>query len=106
MPIQENVSLQPYNSFGIKSAAQTYFNTSPAKLTPAQAALLIGMLKGPSLYSPIRHPDNALRRRNTVLAMMQKAGYLGATETAEMQSKDLELKLITDFTIHLLDYVS
>ncbi len=86
------VDFGSFNNFGIKSAAQTYFNTTPAKLTPPQAALLIGMLKGPSLYSPIRHPENALARRNTVLSMMKKAGYLSEVETEDFQKKDLGLK--------------
>ncbi|KAF5276632.1 hypothetical protein FQR65_LT16254 [Abscondita terminalis] len=45
-----------YNTFGIKSAARTYFNTTPDKLTAEQAALLVGMLKGPGVYSPVRYP--------------------------------------------------
>ncbi len=86
------VDFGSYNNFGIKAASQTYFGTSPAKLTPPQAALLIGMLKGPTLYSPVKNPGNALKRRNTVLANMQKAGYLGEEETQEFQSKPLNLK--------------
>ncbi len=40
------VDFGSYNSYGIKAAAQTYFNTTPAKLAPEQAAVLVGMLKG------------------------------------------------------------
>jgi penicillin-binding protein 1A len=64
------------NSFGIKTASLKYFNKTPDKVTPAQAALLIGMLKATSSYNPIKNPERALERRNTVLGQMQKYGYI------------------------------
>jgi len=85
------VDFGAYNTFGIKSAARTYFNTTPDKLNPAQAAVLIGMLKGPSLYSPTRNPERALARRNTVLNNMRKAGFLSDGETEQFQSTPLSL---------------
>ncbi|MGV3706852.1 MAG: penicillin-binding protein 1A [Arcticibacter sp.] len=85
------VDFGSYNSFGIKSAAQTYFNTTPNKLSPEQAAVLIGMLKGPSWYNPVRNPDRSLARRNTVLENMGKAGYLSDPETEELKQKPLVL---------------
>lgn len=85
------VDFGSYNSFGIKSAAQTYFNTTPDKLNPEQAAVLIGMLKGPSWYNPVRNPDRSLARRNTVLENMGKAGYLSDPETEELKQKPLVL---------------
>ena len=85
------VDFGAYNTFGIKSAARTYFNTTPDKLTPDQAAVLIGMLKGPSYYSPTHNPERALARRNTVLDNMRKAGYLGDEETEKFQQLPLKL---------------
>jgi penicillin-binding protein 1A len=85
------VDFGAYNAFGINTAARTYFNTTPAKLTAPQAALLIGMLKGPSLYSPIRNPERSLIRRNTVLNNMERAGYLSETETEQFKKQDLGL---------------
>jgi penicillin-binding protein 1A len=85
------VDFGAYNAFGIRSAARTYFNTTPAKLTAPQAALLVGMLKGPSLYSPIRNKERALARRNTVLSNMRKAGYLSESETEQFQQQGLDL---------------
>ena len=58
------------NSFGIKVAAKTFFKTSPDSLSIAQASLLIGLLKAPTSYSPVLNPENALRRRNTILDLM------------------------------------
>jgi penicillin-binding protein 1A len=66
--------------YGINVASQTFYGKKPTKLSIAEAALLVGMLKGPSLYNPVNHPERALIRRNTVLSQMVKYNYL--TETA------------------------
>jgi len=57
---------------GIQAAAQTYFGKDQDNLTVDQAALLVGMLKNPSLYNPLRFPDNATARRNIVLEQLTK----------------------------------
>ena len=57
-----------YNAVGIQSASYVYFYTTPSDLKLEQAAMLVGMLKNPSLYNPIRHPQRAMNRRNTVLS--------------------------------------
>ena len=58
------------NAFGIKTAAKTYFNTTPKDLTTEQAAVLVGMLKATTYYNPLANPENSLRRRNVVLQNM------------------------------------
>jgi len=83
------VDFGAYNTFGIKSAAHTYFNVTPDKLTPDQAAVLVGMVKGPGVYSPIRHPDRALARRNLILGLMEKQGYLSGGQLEELKAKPL-----------------
>lgn len=85
------VDFGSYNTYGIKSAARTYFSTTPDKLRPEQAAILIGMLKGPSLYNPYRNPERALLRRNTVIENMNKANYISDEE--EERLKKIPLKL-------------
>jgi penicillin-binding protein 1A len=85
------VSFGAYDIYGIKSAALTYFNTTPDKLAPDQAALLIGMLNAPGLYSPIRHPDKAVARRNLVLQRMGQANFLSTGQVEEFQQKPLGL---------------
>ncbi|MBP3942366.1 penicillin-binding protein [Sphingobacteriaceae bacterium WQ 2009] len=87
------VDFGAYNTFGIKSAARTYFNTTPDKLTAEQAALLVGMLKGPGVYSPVRYPQNALNRRNSVLANMYASNFISAEEKSAATEKPLGLKL-------------
>lgn len=58
------------NAFGIKTAAKTYFNTTPKNLKPEEAAVLVGLLKATSAYNPRINPKNSLKRRNTVLDNM------------------------------------
>ncbi|HRZ77897.1 MAG TPA: transglycosylase domain-containing protein, partial [Bacteroidales bacterium] len=63
-------------AFGIKSAARTFFGEDPDSLSIEQSALLVGILKAPSALSPVKHPDRAMERRNTVLGQMEKYGYI------------------------------
>jgi penicillin-binding protein 1A len=85
------VDFGSYNTYGIKSAARTYFSTTPDKLKPEQAAILIGMLKGPSYYNPHRNPERALLRRNTVLENMNKASYISDAEVESLKQLPLVL---------------
>ncbi len=79
------------NTSGISSAASTYFNTTPAKLTPDQAATLIQMLTAPTANSPIRHPARALGNRNFTLGRMVQEGYLTQEEADKCKAKPLGL---------------
>lgn len=85
------VDFGAYNTYGIKSAARTYFSTTPAELSPEQAAVLVGMLKGTTLYSPIKNPKNSFSRRNTVLENMRKAEFISREEADELKAKPLVL---------------
>ncbi|WP_333866139.1 penicillin-binding protein 1A [Sphingobacterium sp.] len=87
------VDFGAYNTYGIKSAARTYFNTTPDKLTADQAALLVGMLKGPGAYSPVRYPEKSRTRRNTVLNNMVAANFISAEEATKAKEKPLGLEL-------------
>ena len=80
-----------YNAVGIKSAAQVYFSTTPSELKVEESAMLVGMCKNPSLYNPVRRPQNARDRRNTVLSQMAKYGYLTEAERDSLQALPIEL---------------
>jgi penicillin-binding protein 1A len=80
------------NIFGIEVAAQRFFQKKPNKLRIQEAATLIGTLKGTSLYNPVRHPDRALTRRNTVLSQMVKYGYIKKRTCDSLQKTPLALK--------------
>lgn len=60
------------NAYGIKTAAKTYFNTTPDLLNYEQSAVLVGLLKATNTYNPRINPKNSLRRRNVVLQNMLK----------------------------------
>ena len=64
------------NSFGIKTAARTYFGITPDRLNYEQAATLVGLLKATSSYNPRLHPKASLTRRNTVLQNLYDHGGL------------------------------
>ncbi len=64
------------NSFGIKTACRTYFNTTPDQLTYEQAATLVGLLKATSSYNPRLNPQNSTKRRNVVLTNLYEHGHL------------------------------
>jgi len=63
-------------SFGIKSASRTFFNSTPDSLNMQEAALFVAILNAPTRYSPVRNPENALRRRNLVINQMYKYDYI------------------------------
>lgn len=68
------------NAFGIKTAAHTFFNVKPSQLNIEQSALLVGMLKAPTYYSPMAHRDRAFERRNTVLGQLVKYKQISQNE--------------------------
>jgi penicillin-binding protein 1A len=63
-------------SFGIKSAARTYFNKTPMELKVEEAAMLVGVVNAPTRYSPILNPEASLKRRNVVLTQMARYDYI------------------------------
>lgn len=87
-----------YNAVGIKSAAQVYFNKEARNLNLQESALLVGMVKNPTYYNPVRHPDRAITRRNTVFVQMEKAGLI----TEEQRDSLSQLPLGLDF--HRIDH--
>jgi len=78
-----------HNSYGIKTAAKTYFNTTPRELTTDQCAVLVGMLKATTLYNPISNPENSKRRRNVVLNNMVDKGDLARTAYDSLSVKPI-----------------
>lgn len=79
------------NVYGIRNASLTFFNKTPDSLKVEEAAVLIGMLKGNTLYNPRRNPDNSFNRRNTVIDQMERYGYLNSQEASEIKKRPLVL---------------
>jgi penicillin-binding protein 1A len=102
------------NAYGIKVAANTFFSTTPDSLTVNQAALLVGLLKAPSYYDPIRHPARALKRRNVVLAQLHRCHFIAASTYEKLKEEPLNLcytmekhdrGLATYFRAHVRDFL-
>ncbi len=81
-----------YNAVGIQSASQVYFSTTPSELKLEEAAMLVGMCKNPSLYNPMRYPERATGRRNTVLSQMEKYGFIDEATRDSIAAIPLQLK--------------
>lgn len=99
---------------GIRSAAKVYFGKEPRNLTIEESAMLVGMLKNPSLFNPVRRPEKVKERRNVVLHQMVKNGYLEETAKSKLENKPLVLKfhpeshldgMATYFREYLRDYM-
>ncbi|HYC87042.1 MAG TPA: transglycosylase domain-containing protein, partial [Chryseosolibacter sp.] len=83
------------NAYGIKVAAETYFNKSLAKLTVQEAALLVGMLQGTHRYNPVQYPERAIRKRNQVLAKLYRHRYIKTQEDLDsLRSLPLQLDFV------------
>ena len=80
------------HAYGAEAAAQTYFSKHAGELGLAQAALIAGLPQAPSIYDPFRRPDEAVRRRNEVLAAMLDSGYIDQAQYAKAVAAPLKLK--------------
>ena len=83
------------NAFGIKTAAKTYFGTTPKDLTADQAAILVGLLKATTYYNPRINPQNSMNRRNVVLNNMLKHNHLTQEAYDTLKVKTVKL----DFSV-------
>lgn len=79
------------NAYGIRMASRTFFNKIPDSLRLEESALLVGMVKGPTRYSPVRNPERSLTRRNVVLSQMVKYGKLTKQEYDSISQIPLQL---------------
>lgn len=80
------------NTYGIKTASRIYFDKEAKELAPTDAALLVGMLKGTSLYNPRKNPVKALERRNVVLGQMNKYKFLSKDSLTLLSQQPIKLK--------------
>src|SRR5712671_3363638 len=85
-----------HGAYGYEAASEYYFSKPAKKLTLEEAALLAGLPKAPQYYSPITHPERALRRRNLVLNAMLEDGKITAAQAADAKSKPIALNLQKD----------
>ena len=82
--------------YGFEAASEFYFSKPARNLTLAEAALLAGLPKGPGVYSPINHPDRAMKRRNLVINAMLEDGKITAAQAEDARSNAIALHLQHD----------
>lgn len=95
---------------GVEQASQYFFNKSVANLSLPECALLVGMVNNPSLYNPYVYPEYANERKNTVLSLMNRHGYISEQEMKDAQNISVESLIVprqattTPYQV-LIDYV-
>jgi penicillin-binding protein 1A len=81
-----------HNAYGIGEAAKTYFSKPIEEITIDESAILVAMLKGPSIYNPISNPESAIRQRNIVLRQLERYGKISKVEYDTLSSKPIIVK--------------
>jgi len=82
--------------YGFEAASEYYFSKPAKQLTLDEAALLAGLPKAPGLYSPINHPDRALKRRNLVINAMLEDGKITAKQANDARNQSIQLNVQKD----------
>ena len=85
------------NIYGVEEASNAYFGKSVSELNLSEAAILAGMFKSPNYYKPTTNPENAAKRRKTVLYLMRRAGYI--TKEEEEMANAIPVESLTSDAI-------
>ena len=86
-----NVIYMGNGVYGVEAASRDLFGRNVSQLNLPQAAMLAALPKAPSVYTPRRHPDRALTRRNLVLSLMVKEGFVSANRLKGLQAERLRI---------------
>ncbi|MCY4327796.1 MAG: penicillin-binding transpeptidase domain-containing protein, partial [Rhodobacteraceae bacterium] len=76
---------------GFEAASQRYFGVSIREVSPAESAMLAGLLAAPSIYAPTRNMANAVARANLIIGLMENQGYLSVSEAEEARARHAQL---------------
>jgi len=79
-----------HGTYGVQAAAKRFFGKQAPELLLDESALLVGLLPAPARYSPVRHPERALTKRNVVLRVMRDQEYITREEYAEARARSLD----------------
>lgn len=85
-----NIPFLGNNAYGVEQACQTYFGKSVSDINLSEASLIAGLFQAPTSYNPYQHPKQAEERRNTVLYLMQRHGYITKEEAEDARSIPVE----------------
>jgi penicillin-binding protein 1A len=87
-----NLSYFGHNICGIYTASKSFFDKEPKDLNPTESAILVGLLKAPTHYSPISNPQKCMQRRNKVLQKMQEYQFISLVEYHKYVKNPIQLK--------------
>lgn len=100
-----NIPYLGSGSYGVEQASRTYFGKSVSQLTLSEAALIAGLFQAPDAYDPYNHPELAEQRRNTVLNLMHRHGYI--TEEQRDNAKAIPVEsMLVGRSARLSQYIS
>ncbi len=85
-----------HGTYGVEAASKHYFGKNVSQLKLDECAILIGLLPAPARYSPIRHPERALFRRNLVIRVMNDQGYISDSEYALIKDSELPPRITSE----------
>ncbi len=92
-------------AYGVEQACQNYFGKSAKDINLAEAALIAGLFQSPGGYDPYLYPEKAEKRRNTVLYLMERHGYITSEQRKEASKMTVEKLLASDATQPTENYV-
>jgi len=92
-------------NYGIWAAAREYFDKDPADLDIIESAMLVGLLKSPEGYNPLRHVDKARTRRNAVLHNLVEVGRISESEYQRLRGENITLKPRERIAGHFAEWV-
>ena len=78
-----------HGTWGVQGAAEVYFGKPVQQLTTAECGMIAALAKSPEYYSPFRNPEVALKRRNLILSLMEKHGYLDQAEVERLSREPI-----------------
>ncbi len=85
-----------HGTYGVEAASKHYFGKNVTYINLDECAILIGLLPAPARYSPIRHPEKSLFRRNLVLRVMQDQGYISEADYTITTAKELPVRITSE----------
>jgi penicillin-binding protein 1A len=80
-----------HGAYGVETASQRYFGKSVRDLNLAEAATLAALPKAPARYNPVRFPERAIQRRNTVIELMRQNGFINDADASRAKAYPLQL---------------
>ncbi len=95
-------------AYGVATAAKVYFGKNVTDLTLEECALLAGLPRAPSMYSPFKNPEKTIQRRAVVLARMRAVGFITDEQKKEAEEKNIVIsppQIATKIASHFIDNI-